>query len=59
MARTVVELQKYFLSLPRYAVVGASKDESKFGTKVSDQILFSLGETIYVYIAGFALVSST
>ncbi|KAI9455355.1 NAD(P)-binding protein [Lactarius psammicola] len=34
MARTVAEIQKYFLSSSRYAVVGASKDQSKFGTKV-------------------------
>ncbi|KAH9948624.1 NAD-P-binding protein [Amylocystis lapponica] len=29
-----VDIQKSFLSSPRFAVVGASKDESKFGTKV-------------------------
>src|SRR6266404_103376 len=34
MTRTVANIQKYFLSSPRYAVVGASKDQSKFGTKV-------------------------
>jgi hypothetical protein len=34
MARTVAEIQKLFLSSPRYAVVGASKDQSKYGTKV-------------------------
>ncbi|KAH9083342.1 NAD(P)-binding protein [Lactarius deliciosus] len=34
MTRTVTEIQKYFLSSSRYAVVGASKDQSKFGTKV-------------------------
>ncbi|KAH9022572.1 NAD(P)-binding protein [Lactarius pseudohatsudake] len=34
MTRTVAEIQKYFLSSSRYAVVGASKDQSKFGTKV-------------------------
>lgn len=32
--RTVADIQKYFLSSPRFAVVGASKDQSKFGTKV-------------------------
>ncbi|KAJ8594045.1 NAD-P-binding protein [Rhizopogon salebrosus TDB-379] len=26
--------QRHFLSFPQYAVVGASKDQSKFGTKV-------------------------
>ncbi|TDL24286.1 NAD-P-binding protein, partial [Rickenella mellea] len=31
---TVVEIQKLFLSAPRYAVVGASKDQTKYGTKV-------------------------
>ncbi|KAJ2987927.1 hypothetical protein NUW54_g9280 [Trametes sanguinea] len=30
----LVEVQKKFLSSPKYAVVGASKDQSKFGTKV-------------------------
>ncbi|KAI9463363.1 CoA-binding protein [Russula earlei] len=34
MARTVAEIQRLFLSSPRYAVVGASKDQSKYGTKV-------------------------
>ncbi|KAI0267035.1 NAD-P-binding protein [Gloeopeniophorella convolvens] len=34
MSRTATEIQKLFLSSPRYAVVGASKDTSKFGTKV-------------------------
>ncbi|KAJ3557393.1 hypothetical protein NM688_g1492 [Phlebia brevispora] len=29
-----VEVKKLFLSSPKYAVVGASKDQSKFGTKV-------------------------
>ncbi|EKM54815.1 uncharacterized protein PHACADRAFT_258933 [Phanerochaete carnosa HHB-10118-sp] len=28
------EIKKAFLSAPKYAVVGASKDQSKFGTKV-------------------------
>ena len=28
-------IKKTFLSSPKYAVVGASKDEGKFGTKVS------------------------
>ncbi|OBZ71056.1 hypothetical protein A0H81_09325 [Grifola frondosa] len=28
------QVQKLFLSSPRFAVVGASKDQSKFGTKV-------------------------
>ncbi|OSD07035.1 NAD-P-binding protein [Trametes coccinea BRFM310] len=31
---SLVEVQKKFLSSPKYAVVGASKDQSKFGTKV-------------------------
>ncbi|KAI0293230.1 NAD(P)-binding protein [Russula brevipes] len=34
MIRTIAEIQKLFLSSPRYAVVGASKDQSKYGTKV-------------------------
>ncbi|KIY67895.1 NAD-P-binding protein [Cylindrobasidium torrendii FP15055 ss-10] len=29
-----LETKKLFLSAPKYAVVGASKDQSKFGTKV-------------------------
>ncbi|THH23207.1 hypothetical protein EUX98_g7967 [Antrodiella citrinella] len=29
-----VEIQRLFLSSPKFAVVGASKDQSKFGTKV-------------------------
>ena len=28
------EIKKTFLSAPKYAVVGASKDQTKFGTKV-------------------------
>ncbi|KAG8945536.1 hypothetical protein FRC04_000739 [Tulasnella sp. 424] len=31
---TTAEIQKLFLSSPRYAVVGASKDPSKYGTRV-------------------------
>ncbi|KAI0705033.1 hypothetical protein C8T65DRAFT_653493 [Cerioporus squamosus] len=31
---SLVDVQKKFLSSPHYAVVGASKDRSKFGTKV-------------------------
>lgn len=31
---TTAEIQRLFLSSPRYAVVGASKDQSKYGTKV-------------------------
>jgi hypothetical protein len=38
MTRTVAEIQKLFLSSPRYAVVGASKDQSKYGTKVRGMI---------------------
>ncbi|KAI0301041.1 NAD-P-binding protein [Multifurca ochricompacta] len=34
MTRTVTEIQKYFLSSPHFAVVGASKDQSKYGTKI-------------------------
>jgi hypothetical protein len=34
MTPTVASIQKVFLSSPRYAVVGASKDQSKYGTKV-------------------------
>ncbi|OAX34532.1 NAD-P-binding protein [Rhizopogon vinicolor AM-OR11-026] len=33
MANTI-QKQTHFLSFPEYAVVGASKDQSKFGTKV-------------------------
>lgn len=29
-----IQKQKFFLSFPHYAVVGASTDQSKFGTKV-------------------------
>ncbi|KAJ8502428.1 hypothetical protein ONZ45_g8247 [Pleurotus djamor] len=32
--KTVREIQQTFLASPYYAVVGASKDKSKFGTKV-------------------------
>ncbi|KAF5351918.1 hypothetical protein D9756_007648 [Leucocoprinus leucothites] len=32
---TAQEIKKKFLSSPNFAVVGASKDQSKFGTKVS------------------------
>ncbi|KAI0745311.1 NAD-P-binding protein [Earliella scabrosa] len=31
---SLTSIQKTFLSAPHYAVVGASKDQSKFGTKV-------------------------
>ncbi|EJF65016.1 NAD(P)-binding protein [Dichomitus squalens LYAD-421 SS1] len=31
---SLAEVQKTFLSAPKYAVVGASKDQTKFGTKV-------------------------
>lgn len=31
---TLAQKQKAFLSSPQYAVVGASKDQTKFGTKV-------------------------
>jgi len=32
--RTLAEIQRTFLASPRFAVVGASKDQTKFGTKV-------------------------
>jgi len=32
--RTLAEIQRTFLSAPRFAVVGASKDQAKFGTRV-------------------------
>ncbi|KAI0335068.1 NAD(P)-binding protein [Cubamyces sp. BRFM 1775] len=32
--RILVDVQKKFLSAPKFAVVGASKDQSKYGTKV-------------------------
>ena len=35
MAQTLVDTQRLFLSAPKYAVVGASKDRQKFGNKVS------------------------
>ena len=63
MARTVAEIQKLFLSLSRYAVVGASKDQSKYGTKVRNMIL---GPTLtkaacsfVPTLAGFEVVFST
>ncbi|KAH8118961.1 NAD(P)-binding protein [Phellopilus nigrolimitatus] len=31
---SIADIQRTFLSAPRFAVVGASKDETKFGTKV-------------------------
>ncbi|PIL36041.1 hypothetical protein GSI_01701 [Ganoderma sinense ZZ0214-1] len=31
---SLTKTQKTFLSAPKYAVIGASKDQSKFGTKV-------------------------
>ncbi|KAM5530531.1 hypothetical protein V8D89_015808 [Ganoderma adspersum] len=31
---SLTEIQKTFLSVPKYAVIGASKDQTKFGTKV-------------------------
>ncbi len=31
---SLTDIQKKFLSAPLYAVVGASKDQSKYGTKV-------------------------
>ncbi|RPD78628.1 NAD-P-binding protein [Lentinus tigrinus ALCF2SS1-7] len=31
---SLADIQKKFLSAPHYAVVGASKDQTKFGTKV-------------------------
>ena len=41
-----IEVKKKFLSSPKYAVVGASKDQTKFGTKVRqlpqyESIIFS------------------
>ena len=33
------EIKKKFLSSPNFAVVGASKDQSKFGTKVSASLV--------------------
>ncbi|KAA1471849.1 NAD-P-binding protein [Dentipellis sp. KUC8613] len=34
MSTNTTEIGKLFLSSPRFAVVGASKDQNKFGTKV-------------------------
>ncbi|TFY71626.1 hypothetical protein EVG20_g1374 [Dentipellis fragilis] len=34
MSTNITEIGKLFLSSPRFAVVGASKDQNKFGTKV-------------------------
>ena len=38
MTRAAAEIQNLFLSSSRYAVVGASKDQSKYGTKVRGMI---------------------
>ncbi len=35
----IVEIQKVFLSSPKFAVVGASKDQTKYGTKVGESIV--------------------
>ena len=35
-----VETKRVFLAQPKFAVVGASKDQTKYGTKVRDHILF-------------------
>ena len=60
MTRTTAEIQKLFLSSPRYAVVGASKDQSKYGTKVRTHHFWSTGGSVAsVVIAGFAVVSGT
>jgi predicted CoA-binding protein len=39
-------MQKAFLSAPRYAVVGASKDPNKWGTKVRRFLLFFMNRSI-------------
>ena len=36
---TQADVKKKFLSASKYAVVGASKDQTKFGTKVRDFLL--------------------
>ena len=36
---TTAEIQRLFLSAGKYAVVGASKDQSKYGTKVRTQLI--------------------
>ncbi|KAF7965091.1 hypothetical protein HWV62_45741 [Athelia sp. TMB] len=35
---TLIEKEKTFLSSPRFAVVGASADKAKFGTKKNDEL---------------------
>jgi len=37
MATTTAEIQRLFLSAANYAVVGASKDQTKYGTKVRER----------------------
>jgi hypothetical protein len=62
MTRTIAEIQKLFLSSPRYAVVGASKDQSKFGTKVRVIVQSStwLGQLLkQADITGIAMVFGT
>ena len=51
MTRTVAEIQKLFLSSPRYAVVGASKDQSKYGTKVRGSIYQNYREPLLTHDA--------
>ena len=49
MMTTALAKQRLFLSSPRFAVVGASKDPSKFGTKVGHlHILFSSSDILHL-----------
>ena len=59
MTRTVAEIQKLFLSSSRYAVAGASKDQSKYGTKVRTIIPRVSSLLTQTDVAGFAVVSGT
>jgi len=61
MTRTVTEIQKLFLSSSRYAVVGASKDQSKYGTKVRTIMIVPRVSSLLMQtdVAGFAVVSGT
>ena len=55
-----VEIKKVFLSSPRFAVVGASKDQTKYGTKVLRSFRY-LATTILAhnFLSGFEVVSGT
>lgn len=50
-------IQRTFLGSPAFAVVGASKDQSKYGTKVS--AFYLTGEVSDAGITGPQVVSSS